>query len=1313
MNCIYRSIWNDATGTFVAVSENARSAGKKTSTCTSASGGGAAIAIKALAISLMMVGAGAWAAPMNGVVSAGGATIGGAPGSLVINQSTQSAAIHWQSFNVAAGESVRFIQPSSNAVALNRVLGSDPSSILGTLIANGKVFLVNPNGILFGKGASVNVGGLVASSLNISDADFMAGNYRFSSAGAGAVANHGTINAPGGHVALLGANVSNDGVITARLGSVALAAGNAITLDVAGDGLLNVAISQGTVNALVQNGGLIQADGGQVLLSARAAGGLLQGGVNNSGVIQARSLENRNGAIRLLGDAQSGTVQIGGTLDVSGTAAGQAAGSVIATGQHIGLFDGKINASGDTGGGTVLIGGDFQGKNPSVPNASATYMSTDSTINADAKSNGSGGKIVLWGDNSTRAYGSITSRGGAQGGDGGLIETSGHALDVTGIKIDASAPNGKAGTWLLDPADVTIGTGTSNGTFTGNVFSPNSSVASATVDAGALQTILNGGTDVTISTANTGGSGAGNITVNSALTWTKGQTLTLIADHDVIVNSGSAMTASTQNSKIVLTAKNDVKVNAALVASGENSQILLTAGHDVLATAAITASELNTAIKMTAGNDVIAIGAVTATGRGSVIDMGAGNNVSVVAVTADGGGAVNSVNLHANKDVLVNGSISAAGGNVMLRADNDGTGPGVLGGTVRFLAPGEVVASTVTAIRFNPDGYTNTTSEIANYDAKVTGTLDAKAWVFPVGVDKPYDGLTTATLQFKNPLPADNPNVGNTVTLNGGTATFDTKDVGTLKSIDFKNYTLGGIDSEKFSLFSLADVATGNGTTTGNITPIALTVTANNHIDKSYGGAITFAGTEYTSNGLVNSEAVGKVTLVSRGTATTAPVGGYAITPSNAAANGAFLPSNYNIRYVDGALKVTPAPLTVTASDVSKPYGQTLVPTAFTTAGLVNGDTVASVTETSSGTSATAGVAGSPYPIIPVNAAGGTFTASNYAITYVNGKMTVTPIPLIVTASDVSKPYGQTLVPTAFTTAGLVNGDTVASVTETSSGTSATAGVAGSPYPIIPTSAAGGTFTASNYTITYVNGKMTVTPRALTVTASDATKPYGQTLVPTAFTTTGLVNGDSVTSVTETSPGTAAGAAPGPYAITPSSATGGTFTPSNYAIVYANGGLTVDAPVVVPPVVVPPVVVPPVVVPPVVVPPVVVLPVVVPPVVVVEPPLVPPVAVEPQVTPSPPASDDAPPTMPPMETPVTVVPPATPNGPMPVIVFPAPPVELESLLPPVAFNEPQPELPVVPGVPAAPVKPAVPVTAQPREPAVDVPLHRARKQDRN
>ncbi len=339
MNLIYRSIWNDKTGTFVAVSENARSAGKKAGSCVNATGHASGFALKSLAVSLMLsFGATSYALPTGGVVAAGSAGIASTANTTTITQSTQNAAINWQSFGIAAGQSVQFMQPNSSSVALNRVLGANPSAIFGNLSANGQVFLVNPGGILFGNGASVNVGGLVASTLNITDANFMAGRYIFSNPGSGTVVNQGAINADGGYVALLGTNVSNQGTISARMGTVVLAAGNGVTLDLVGDKLLNVTVDQGAVNALVENGGLVQADGGLVLMTAQGAGNLLSTVVNNTGVIRAQTLSNVKGVIKLLADMDSGVVNVNGTLDASAPNGGNG-GFIETSAAHVNVKD--------------------------------------------------------------------------------------------------------------------------------------------------------------------------------------------------------------------------------------------------------------------------------------------------------------------------------------------------------------------------------------------------------------------------------------------------------------------------------------------------------------------------------------------------------------------------------------------------------------------------------------------------------------------------------------------------------------------------------------------------------------------------------------------------------------------------------------------------------------------------------------------------------------------------------------------------------------------------------------------------------------
>jgi type II secretory pathway component PulC len=356
-----------------------------------------------------------------------------------------------------------------------------------------------------------------------------------------------------------------------------------------------------------------------------------------------------------------------------------------------------------------------------------------------------------------------------------------------------------------------------------------------------------------------------------------------------------------------------------------------------------------------------------------------------------------------------------------------------------------------------------------------------------------------------------------------------------------------------------------------------LTITATNR-SKIYGQTISFSGTEFTTIGLVNGDTVTSASIGSAGAAPTAPVSGspFAIAITNAMGDAGL--SNYIITYDAGHLTVNPADLTVTASAQSKTYGQTVVfgsgSTLFNPSGLQNGETIGTVTLAVSGNGGapTAPVSGSPYTITPSLATGGTFTPGNYAITYATGNLTVSSAALTVTANAQSKTYGQTVVfssgSTLFTSSGLQNGETIGTVTLAVSGNGGapTAPVSGSPYTITPSAATGGTFTPGNYAITYATGNLTVTTAALTVTANAQSKTYGQTVLfgsgSTLFTPSGLQNGETIGTVTlaVSSNGGAATAsvAGSPYTITPSAATGGTFTPGNYTITYATGNLTVN-----------------------------------------------------------------------------------------------------------------------------------------------------------
>ncbi len=427
-----------------------------------------------------LFGAQAYANPTGGSVVAGNASIVQAtPDTLNVVQSSNKAIINWQSFSIGAGETVNFQQPSNKSVTLNRVTGNDPSAIFGSLNANGTVMLVNPNGIVFGPGSRVDVGGLVATTANINDADFMAGKYGFNQASTNKdarIVNQGDISIrDAGLAALVAPGVENSGTIQARLGKVALGGAETFTLDFQGDGLLSFnadsvvtqapAGSQG--KALVVNSGRISADGGSIELSARAVQGVINNVINTDGVITANSVGAKNGKIVLsAGDA---AVAIAGEFKASGTGAGESGGSVAVTGHDVSVAaDTRIDVSGHSGGGQIALGSD--GKDGSAWAKGSVSVAKGATLNADATQRGNGGQVTLLSEKNTRFEGSISARGGALGGDGGFSEVSSRDTIVLAGDVDLSAAKGKTGDLLIDPATLNI-TDSSTATNAGNVVS--------------------------------------------------------------------------------------------------------------------------------------------------------------------------------------------------------------------------------------------------------------------------------------------------------------------------------------------------------------------------------------------------------------------------------------------------------------------------------------------------------------------------------------------------------------------------------------------------------------------------------------------------------------------------------------------------------------------------------------------------------------------------------------------------------------------------------------------------------------------------
>lgn len=483
----------------------------------------------------------AMAGPEGGIVVGGSANISQSGTKTDIHQHSNKAILDWRSFDIGAQEHVEFHQPSSSAMALNRIRDTKASQIDGKLTANGHIMLINPNGVVFGSSSQVDVGSLTATTADIDNDDFMAGKLTFNKAGKldAAIINHGSITVKeAGLVNLVAPRVENHGVIAAKLGKVQLAAADTFTLDMAGDGLLQVAVTEEQAAKLTRNTGLITAEGGTIALTAFHARTIVDSLVENAGIIEASSMTKQGGKV-ILGGAHT-------------------------------KVSGVINADGQTGGGEILIGGDYQGRTiENFENAQVTEIENTANITANASDTGDGGTVIVWADNATRYEGEIESKGGPNGGDGGFAEVSGKRyLDFRGY-ADLSGYN--LGTLLLDPDHIdivpgvanppefdgdfieflevdsgltsTIGADTISGRLTANanvILQANNTID---VDADIIST---GDGNLTLETGN-----GGTITVNNAINVNTGD-LTLIAD-EIDINAALAGTGT-----IVLTAADEV-----------------------------------------------------------------------------------------------------------------------------------------------------------------------------------------------------------------------------------------------------------------------------------------------------------------------------------------------------------------------------------------------------------------------------------------------------------------------------------------------------------------------------------------------------------------------------------------------------------------------------------------------------------------------------------------------------------------------------------------------------------------------------------
>ena len=566
-----------------------------------------------------------------------------------------NAIINWQGFSIDSPEVTRFIQPSATSAVLNRVTGSDPSTILGQLLSNGRVFLVNPHGMVFGEGAVVDTAGLVASTLGIGDADFLAGRYRFDGGpDAGDITNRGSIEAGAGGVFLLAPNIENSGVIRTDGGDLVLAAGRTVTLTSLDLDGVQVEV-QAPEDEVLNLGDLI---------AERGAVGAFAGSIRNSGTVEANAVTvDDDGTIRLVAqgditleegsrvaaegpsggevhiESETGTTWVSGEVSARGSEG--RGGTIRLLGHQVGLDGAEVDASGPDGGGEVLVGGDESGEG-SVPTAESTYVSSDSTVSADALDDGDGGKVVAFAEGFANILGHLSARGGPNGGDGGFVETSGLESFVILHTPDTTAPNGEGGHWLIDPNDIEIVPGGGNVSIEGtDPFTSTDDSARLGIDL--IIAALNGGQSVTVQTTESG--------ANSE-------------DGDIDLNAAFDIELTTGTNTLILDAHGDIVIRETIsdARGGAALNLVLDAGGDVWLVADVT---LYDGSLRTVGDFVAVTNGAMVTLDGATWDVDSG----VLSIGVD----IGTLGTHNGTVVLRNGATIDAEDRQIIVGDEAGT----------------------------------------------------------------------------------------------------------------------------------------------------------------------------------------------------------------------------------------------------------------------------------------------------------------------------------------------------------------------------------------------------------------------------------------------------------------------------------------------------------------------------------------------------------------------------------------------------------------------------------------------------------------
>ncbi|HEX8484868.1 MAG TPA: filamentous hemagglutinin N-terminal domain-containing protein [Sphingomonas sp.] len=1046
--------------------------------------------------------------PNGGVVTAGSATITAAGPAATIRQTSDRAIIDWQRFSIGAGGTVAIEQPKATSALLNRVKGSEMSRIAGDITANGQVFLINPNGIVIDQTGKVQArGGFVASTLDIGDDDFMRGKLDFRGGGTGVVANRGYI--AGGAVALLGSQVSNDGMIVSPMGRVAIGAAKQATLDLNGDGLLQVAIPSDFSGdaAFITNTGLIDATGGTVMLKVATAREIVRQTINMAGIIRATSASQAGGTVLL--DGGDGAVGIAGTVDVSG----QLGGRIDVTGGDVALTGATLSAAGIERGGLVRVGGAFQGgatdaalgriftagfgQVAALAAARTTAIDAGSTI--DASGGTAGGAIVAWSSDRTRQSGTVTATGAV----GGAIELSSKGTLTTGL---SRVTTGRGGTLLLDPKNIFVQAGTG--------AAPPASVAyadaagtDATFNVADIKTLMDGGTDVFLRASNDIEWNA-NLSVGSSA---NPGDLFLSAGRSVAI--GGFLTLNQANLTVVA---NDTAANGVINADREAGAAEINAFNAQI-TGAIDSGGTGGNIRLTLGSGA---GLTNNGADGMRLTSIAARSIAIDAGTRTvqlfGSGDFNAASLGAAEGLTLNGAIrvQASGGATFS------------GRTVSWLSEASsalTATSPATAIRFTENGVLTHSGILDGGEgSSATDTTRLALGRGAAGVD--YSAVYGGSYGAFDALHLVSGTLKSGDTLGAILAAGSTGTTGPTAGQGVGDYAVTTSATSGFALATgksgyFVDLRTANDTL--RIAPKTLTATVAAGA-YSYGTPANVASLA----GLVGSDSVGlAATVTGLGTQTlSGNAGGYAFAGNLAAGQRNFTltgltgaaAANYTLDLsgtIGATLAITPRLLTYAGSTETSTYG-TLNTTGFTLSGALSGDDVAiglagvSRGGVTTGLTATTGVG--TYTTVASALTGS--AAGNYAIDAANssvGAAIINPKTLTYSASSVTSTYGTLASVATPTLSGVVAGDTVG-VTRLLGGQALTLAdrTAAGSYAITPqlTGTAAGNYTLA--TTGNTTGTLTINRLQLSYTVADVTQSYG---TPAAIATlSGVVSGDEV-----------------------------------------------------------------------------------------------------------------------------------------------------------------------------------------------------------